>query len=164
VPHRGGALGDQPARVTSQRHDHLQRQALACLAVGTGVGTALRQAAYQALDCRIIHCLLAGAVGRERLSKKHRQRLGGRKQPLTVLRQQRLDLPEQARASEQVEEGVGIRVGSLMTDPSLLLNASAVARMHGGLAPWVMDVVFGDSTAYHLRQPFCMQIQSVALK
>jgi hypothetical protein len=135
VPHRRGTLGDQPPGVAAQPGHPLKRQALSCLAVRPGVGAAARQATYPAFDRRIVHRLLAGAVRRERLRKKHRQRLGGRKQPLTVLGQQRFDLLEQARAGEQVEKRVGIRVGSLMTDPSLLLNAGAMARMHEGWLP-----------------------------
>lgn len=68
------------------------------------MGTARWQAAHQALDRSLIHRLLAGAVSRARLSEKQRPRLGGWKQPLAVLGQQRLDRFEQARASRRLKK------------------------------------------------------------
>ncbi len=61
-------------------------------------------------------------------------------------RQQRLDLVEQFRARQQVEERIRIAVVGMTANSSLLLRARATASDAFGLAPRVMRWVFGNST------------------
>ena len=66
------------------------------------------------------------------LTQKHRQCLGGRKFPLAMLRQHRLDLAKQFRPRQQIEKRIRIAVMDLRADPLLLRVRVANSIMHSG--------------------------------
>jgi hypothetical protein len=104
APTRLCALAQQHASVASQGADHLQRQSLASLAVGSGIDAVDTQAFHRTLRSPAIHRLLTRPILAQDLSHEHRQRQRWRIQPFTMFRQQRLGHLQQFWRGEQVEE------------------------------------------------------------
>jgi hypothetical protein len=98
----------------------------------TGVRATNAQATSKALDGRLIHGILTGAVCTQCLAQEHRQSFGWRKQTLPVGRQETFYLIEPLRTSEQIEEGVGIDLFGTLTDLPALSNTRVLTTMHLG--------------------------------
>lgn len=125
-----------------QARDHRLRQLQSDPAVAAGAGARTRQAAHQTPDRRLVHHLLAGAVGAQSLGEEHREGLGRRIEPLAVLGQKGFNLIEQCRARQQVEEGEGSvcsarrRARACCPVPARGLGCM---RLAPGSARWVFD-------------------------
>src|SRR5258708_31837901 len=95
--------------------------------------TARAQPCGYASKRRLVHRLLAGVIGTERLREKDRQRLGRWEKPFTMRRQQRLDLLEQLRSRQQVKERIRIAVARMALNAPVLLYKRRRGSMHSGL-------------------------------
>jgi len=134
-------LGDDTADLACQRRDHRVRQTCPRLAVPSCVRAARIEPPNHPFDHGVVDHLLATAVCRQRLGEEHRQGLRRRKQPLAVIRQQRLDPVKPLRTGQQIEHRTGVRVARMTAYTLLLPCRRAVARMHGGwLLGWLLRI------------------------
>src|SRR5450759_3705055 len=132
MPRLGCVRGNPSSRVARQRAYHLHRQAFSRTTISPRMRTTQRQTCGQPPDRRVVHRLLARTIGTERLRQKHREGLGRWKQPFPMSRQQRLDLVQQFRPRQQIEERIRIAIASMLANTSLLPHTRTGIRMHLG--------------------------------
>lgn len=105
----------------------------------------------------------AARLRRGRLRQEHRQRLGRREQPLAVLGQQGLNIREQLRAGQQVEEAVGFGVLGMGEDAALSPRGGAPAGLRDRSAPGSLGAS-RTSTRGHSGRPILLRFPSVTLQ
>jgi hypothetical protein len=112
---------EQATRLARQSDDHLQRQTGARSAIAARADALHTQAFGCTLPRPGIDRSLTRAIQRQGLLHEHRQRHGGRIQPLAMLRQMRLGHLQQLRPGKQVKEIHRTGLANLPTDTILLL-------------------------------------------